>query len=78
MDFLQTAFLWLAGLFITGMLAIFTAIMTVSSGTNGRIDKLTEAVSVMNRESGVQASKAEDANQRLDRIEGKIDKLLTK
>lgn len=74
-DFLQTAFLWLAGLFITGLLAIFTAILTVSSGTNGRIDKLTEAVSAMNRENGEQSSKSDDTNRRLDRIEQKIDKI---
>ncbi|MGA1806715.1 hypothetical protein VHN57_08400 [Sphingobium sp. WW5] len=75
-DFLHTAFLWLAGAIITVALAIVTVTFTMSNSTNGRIDKLTDAVSTMNREAGEQSTKQDDTNRRLDRIESKIDQLL--
>ncbi len=75
-DFLHTAFLWLAGIIITGLLAILGVSVTMSNNTNGRIDKVADSVSTMNRENGEQSASQAETNRRLDRIEGKIDQLL--
>lgn len=74
-DFLHTAFLWLAGAIITVALAVVTVNVTTSNTTNGRIDKLTEGVSVMNREAGEQSMKQDDTSRRLESMEGKLDKM---
>ncbi|WP_285020269.1 hypothetical protein [Novosphingobium sp. fls2-241-R2A-195] len=77
-DFLHTAFLWLAGLMVTAFLALITVNLTLAGNANTRTDKLVETVSGLNRQAGEVASNQDEANRRLDRIEAKIDRLLEK
>lgn len=76
-DFLHTAFLWLAGLMITALLAIVTVIFSVSGRTDAKIDKLAETVSALGREVGAtnerQEARDRETIRRLDRIEAKLD-----
>lgn len=72
-DFLQTAFLWLAGIMVTAIVAIIGVVLALSSAANVRTDKLTETTAALSREVGVSNAKLDEANRRLDRIERKID-----
>jgi len=74
-DFLHTAFLWIAGLLITALVAIVTVILTVSSNTNGRIDKIPESISALNREVGRSGDRQEETNRRLEHIETRLEKI---
>lgn len=72
-DFLQTAFLWLAGALVTATVAVIGIAVTMTNSTNGRLDKSVEVGSNLNREVGVVGTKIDDSNRRLDRIEQKLD-----
>lgn len=75
-DFLQTAFLWLAGALLTVIVAAATMSITSSNATHSRIDKVAGDLTVLNRQIGEQSAKADEANRRLERIETKLDRLL--
>lgn len=75
-DFLHTAFLWLAGALVTAIVAIIGVNLTLASNANSRTDKVIESVSTLNREVGEVSAKADETNRRLDRIEAKLDRLL--
>ena len=77
-DFLQTAFLWLAGALLTVIVAAATMSITSSNASNARIDKVGADLSVLNRQVGEQSSKVDEANRRLERIETKLDRLIEK
>ena len=74
-DFLQTAFLWLAGIMITGFIAMVTVMLNVSSSANARSDKIVETMSGLNREVGVVGGKVDESNRRLSSIENKLDQI---
>lgn len=74
-DFLQTAFLWLAGIMITGFIAMVTVTLSVSSSANVRSDKVAETVSNLNREVGTVGTKVDESNRRLNNIENKLDQI---
>ena len=74
-DFLQTAFLWLAGIMITGFIAMVTVTLNVSSSANARSDKIAETVSNLNREVGTVGTKVDESNRRLNNIENKLDQI---
>jgi hypothetical protein len=73
-DFLHTAFLWLAGAIVTITVGLAALILNQGSGTNARIDKVADSVSSLNREVGVLSAKQDDANKKLDAISDKLDK----
>lgn len=75
-DFLQSAFLWLAGAVVTITLAFITAILLLSNGMNARADKIVENVASLSRQIGENGARLDEENRRLDRIEAKIDRLL--
>ncbi|WP_159975824.1 MULTISPECIES: hypothetical protein [unclassified Novosphingobium] len=75
-DFLHTAFLWLAGALVTALVTIVVLNLTLASSANVRTDRLIENISLINRQAGEQGTKMDEANRRLDRIEAKLDRLL--
>jgi hypothetical protein len=76
-DFLHTAFLWLAGVMVAAITTIIVVAFTLSTSTNARLDKSIETTSGISREVGVVGAKIDEANRRLERIEGKLDQLGT-
>ena len=77
-DFLQTAFLWLAGIMITGFIAMITVTLNSSSSANVRSDRVVETVSVLNREVGTVGVKVDESNRRLNNIENKLDQIASR
>ncbi len=77
-DFLHTAFLWLAGALVTAVIGIIAIAVTMTNATNGRLDRSNEELSALSRDIGQVSVKVDDANRRLDRIDQKLDQLGTK
>lgn len=76
-DFLHTAFLWMAGALVTVLVAVMGVIFATSTGTNARIDRMGESVSAVSREVGVVGAKIDDTNRLLERIDAKLDARVT-
>lgn len=74
-DFLHTAFLWLAGALLVAIGTVIGISVNLSNATNSRLDTATKVISDNNREIGQVGVKVDDSNRRLDRIETKIDQL---
>jgi hypothetical protein len=74
-DFLQTAFLWLAGIMVAAIGTIVLVAVNLTGATNTRLDRSVEATSALNREVGQLGVKADETNVRLQRIEDKLDRL---
>lgn len=77
-DFLQTAFLWLAGALVTAVIGVIAIAVTLSNSTNVRLDKVNEAMSGLNREVGQVSVKIDASNNRLDRMDEKLDQISRK
>ena len=74
-DFLQTAFLWLAGIMVAAIGTIVLVAVNLTGATNTRLDRSVESTSALNREVGQLSVKADETNVRLQRIEDKLDRL---
>ena len=80
-DFLQSAFLWLAGFMITAILAFVAVIFATSAATNARVDalgvkvdRLAEVVAGFGREVSALSVKMDERGRRLDRGEAGADR----
>lgn len=72
-DFLHTAFLWLTGVIVAAIGTLVIGAVSLTASTNSRLDKGAEATSALNREVGQLSVKIDEANERLARIEAKLD-----
>lgn len=73
-DLLQALILSLGGIVIAGFFALAALSFNTSSNANGRIDKLSDNLSSLNREVGALSSKVDSTNSHLDRVDAKLDR----
>lgn len=74
-DFLHSAFLWIAGLGVTSFIALVTLMLTLHAGTNSRIDKVNDTLTTMSHEVGVLSASREGTDARLNRMDAKLDRM---